>query len=131
MKMNCEEAQELLDAHSLGALDRSEARRLEKHLASCLECRRLQQVLQVLLAEGGVCEGLLQDIDGLAAPVQLVIEHGKAVAVPFQVVDLRLEESTPRQAAEREDGQCGRGASPTQARRREPAERRSRRHLLS
>lgn len=38
--MNCEEAQGLLDAHSLGALDRSEARRLERHLASCAECRR-------------------------------------------------------------------------------------------
>jgi anti-sigma-K factor RskA len=41
--MNCEEAQELLDAHSLGALDKSEARRLEKHLAGCPECRRLHQ----------------------------------------------------------------------------------------
>lgn len=39
--MNCEEAQGLLDAHSLGALDKSEARPLEKHLASCPECRRL------------------------------------------------------------------------------------------
>jgi anti-sigma-K factor RskA len=41
--MNCEEAQELLDAHSLGALDKSEARRLEKHLASCQQCRLLHQ----------------------------------------------------------------------------------------
>jgi anti-sigma-K factor RskA len=41
--MNCEEAQGLLDAHSLGALDRSEAGRLEKHLAGCQECRRLHQ----------------------------------------------------------------------------------------
>ena len=37
--MNCEEAQELLDAHSLGALDRSEAGQLEKHLAGCQQCR--------------------------------------------------------------------------------------------
>jgi anti-sigma-K factor RskA len=41
--MNCEEARELLDAHSLGALDRSEARRLEKQLAGCQQCRGLQQ----------------------------------------------------------------------------------------
>ncbi len=41
--MNCEEARELLDAHSLGALDRSEARRVEKHLARCADCRRLHQ----------------------------------------------------------------------------------------
>ena len=43
MKTNCEEARELLDAHSLGALERSEARRVEKHLASCPDCRRLHQ----------------------------------------------------------------------------------------
>jgi hypothetical protein len=41
--MNCEEAQELLDAHSLGALDKSEARRLEKHLTGCQQCRGLHQ----------------------------------------------------------------------------------------
>jgi anti-sigma-K factor RskA len=41
--MNCEEAQGLLDAHSLGALDRPEARQLEKHLAGCPECRRLHK----------------------------------------------------------------------------------------
>ena len=41
--MNCEEAQELLDAHSLGALEKSEARRVEKHLSSCPNCRLLHQ----------------------------------------------------------------------------------------
>jgi anti-sigma-K factor RskA len=39
VKMNCEEAQELLDAYSLGALEKSEARRVEKHLSSCPNCR--------------------------------------------------------------------------------------------
>jgi anti-sigma-K factor RskA len=39
--MNCEEAQELLDAYSLGALEKSEARRVEKHLARCADCRLL------------------------------------------------------------------------------------------
>jgi anti-sigma-K factor RskA len=43
VKMNCEEAQELLDAHSLGALEKSEARRVEKHLSSCANCRLLHQ----------------------------------------------------------------------------------------
>jgi anti-sigma-K factor RskA len=41
--MNCEEAQELLDAHSLGALEKSEARRLLKHLSRCPNCRLLHQ----------------------------------------------------------------------------------------
>jgi anti-sigma-K factor RskA len=41
--MNCEEAQELLDAYSLGALEKSEARRVEKHLARCANCRLLHQ----------------------------------------------------------------------------------------
>jgi len=41
--MNCEEAQELLDAYSLGALEKSEARRVEKHLSSCPNCRLLDQ----------------------------------------------------------------------------------------
>jgi anti-sigma-K factor RskA len=43
VKMNCEEAQELLDAYSLGALEKSEARRVEKHLARCANCRLLHQ----------------------------------------------------------------------------------------
>jgi anti-sigma-K factor RskA len=43
VKMNCEEAQELLDAYSLGAVEKSEARRVEKHLASCPDCRLLHQ----------------------------------------------------------------------------------------
>jgi anti-sigma-K factor RskA len=41
--MECEEVRELLDAHSLGALERSEARQVEKHLARCADCRRLHQ----------------------------------------------------------------------------------------
>jgi len=41
--MNCEEAQELLDAYSLGALERPEARRVEKHLASCPDCHHLHR----------------------------------------------------------------------------------------
>jgi anti-sigma-K factor RskA len=43
VKMNCEEAQELLDAYSLGALGKPEARRVEKHLARCPNCRLLHQ----------------------------------------------------------------------------------------
>jgi hypothetical protein len=43
VKMNCEEAQELLDAYSLGALEKPEARRVEKHLSSCPNCRLLHQ----------------------------------------------------------------------------------------
>jgi anti-sigma-K factor RskA len=43
VKMNCEEAQELLDAHSLGALEKPEARRVEKHLSSCPNCRLLHR----------------------------------------------------------------------------------------
>ncbi len=39
--MNCEEARELLDAHSLGALEKSESRRVQKHLARCAGCRLL------------------------------------------------------------------------------------------
>ena len=39
--MDCKEVRELLDAHSLGALERSEARPVEKHLASCSDCERL------------------------------------------------------------------------------------------
>jgi len=41
--MNCEETQELLDAHSLGALERPEARRVEKHISGCSECRLLHE----------------------------------------------------------------------------------------
>jgi len=41
--MNCEEAQELLDAYSLGALEKPETRRVEKHLSSCSDCRLLHQ----------------------------------------------------------------------------------------
>jgi anti-sigma-K factor RskA len=41
--MNCEEARELLDAYSLGALERAEARQVGKHLAKCPDCRRLHQ----------------------------------------------------------------------------------------
>lgn len=41
--MHCEEVQELLDAHSLGALEKTEARRVEKHLASCSDCQRLHR----------------------------------------------------------------------------------------
>jgi anti-sigma-K factor RskA len=43
VKMNCEEAQELLDAYSLGALEKSEARRVEKHLSRCPSCRPLHE----------------------------------------------------------------------------------------
>jgi anti-sigma-K factor RskA len=43
VKMNCEEAQELLDAYSLGALEKSEARRVEKHLSKCASCRLLHE----------------------------------------------------------------------------------------
>jgi len=43
VKMNCEEAQELLDAYSLGALEKSESRRVEKHLSGCSNCRLLYQ----------------------------------------------------------------------------------------
>jgi anti-sigma-K factor RskA len=41
--MNCEEAQELLDAYSLGVLEKSEARRVEKHLSGCANCRLLHE----------------------------------------------------------------------------------------
>jgi anti-sigma-K factor RskA len=41
VKMNCEEAQELLDAYSLGALEKREARQVEKHLSRCPDCRLL------------------------------------------------------------------------------------------
>ena len=41
--MNCDEARELLDAHSLGALEKSEARQVQKHLAKCPDCGRLHQ----------------------------------------------------------------------------------------
>jgi len=41
--MNCEEAQELLDAYSLGALEKPETRQVEKHLSSCSDCRLLHQ----------------------------------------------------------------------------------------
>jgi anti-sigma factor RsiW len=41
--MNCEEAQELLDAYSLGALEKPEARRVDKHLSSCPNCRLLHE----------------------------------------------------------------------------------------
>jgi anti-sigma-K factor RskA len=37
--MKCEETREQLDSYALGALERKEARRLESHLKSCLECR--------------------------------------------------------------------------------------------
>jgi len=43
VKMNCEEAQELLDAYSLGALEKPESRRVEKHLSGCSNCRLLHQ----------------------------------------------------------------------------------------
>ena len=39
VKMNCEEAQELLDAYSLGAVDKSETRRVKRHLSGCPNCR--------------------------------------------------------------------------------------------
>lgn len=57
--MECEEVQELLDAHSLGALEKSEARRAEKHLARCPDCRRLHR-------EAVEASALL----GLAAPLR-------------------------------------------------------------
>jgi len=41
--MNCEEARDLLDAHSLGALEKSEGRRVQKHLAGCADCRLLHE----------------------------------------------------------------------------------------
>ena len=41
--MNCEEAQELLDAYSLGALEKPETRRVKKHLSSCPNCRLLHE----------------------------------------------------------------------------------------
>ena len=41
--MNCEEARELLDAHSLGALEKSEARQVRKHLEKCPDCNHLHQ----------------------------------------------------------------------------------------
>jgi hypothetical protein len=41
--MNCDEARELLDAHSLGALEKSESQRVRKHLAGCADCRLLHE----------------------------------------------------------------------------------------
>ncbi len=41
MKMTCEAVREQLDARALGALDRHEARDIERHLGSCDDCTRL------------------------------------------------------------------------------------------
>ena len=57
--MHCEEAQELLDAYSLGALEKREARQVEKHLSRCRGCRHLH-------GEAAETTALL----GLAAPLR-------------------------------------------------------------
>ena len=57
--MHCEEAQELLDAFSLGALEKREARQVEKHLSRCSDCRHLH-------GEAEETTALL----GLAAPMR-------------------------------------------------------------
>ena len=44
--MNCNEAQELLEAYALGALDPIDSRRVATHIAECSECSRMARAYQ-------------------------------------------------------------------------------------
>jgi hypothetical protein len=57
--MNCNEAQQLLEAYALGALDPIDTRRVAAHIAECSECSRIARAYQ-------------QAVDHLALDVPLV-----------------------------------------------------------
>src|SRR5215213_6435230 len=57
--MNCNEAQELLEAYALGALDPIESRRVAAHITDCRDCARIARAYQ-------------QAVDHLALDVPLV-----------------------------------------------------------
>src|SRR5688572_147432 len=44
--MNCNEAQELLEAYALGALDPIEMRAIAAHISECSDCARIARVYQ-------------------------------------------------------------------------------------
>jgi len=44
--MNCNEAQELLEAYALGALDPIELRRVAAHISECSDCARIARAYQ-------------------------------------------------------------------------------------
>jgi anti-sigma-K factor RskA len=62
--MSCDDVRELLEGYALGVLDPDEENRVEAHLASCADCRRLVARYREILA--GFPEAL-----ALASPLQL------------------------------------------------------------